>query len=117
MTTSKRKTRNATVLSTTKARVAKRRAKAAPLKAQPATKAANANNRATAPRGGSKTEAILDLLKRPAGVSLKELVKATGWQPHSVRGFLSGTIGKKMGTPVESFKSGEGDRCYRLSAK
>jgi Protein of unknown function (DUF3489) len=36
-------------------------------------------------------------------------VKATGWQPHSVRGFLSGTIGKKMATPVESFQSSEGD--------
>jgi Protein of unknown function (DUF3489) len=36
---------------------------------------------------------------------LLELVKTTGWQPHSVRGFLSGTIGKKMGTPVESFKA------------
>ena len=44
-------------------------------------------------------------------------MKATGWQPHSVRGFLSGTIGKKMGTPVESFKSTEGDRAYRLSTK
>jgi hypothetical protein len=79
MTTSKKKTRHATATSTTKARVPKRRAQAAPLKAQPAPKAADANNRATAPRGGSKTEAVLDLLKRPGGVSLKELVKATGW--------------------------------------
>lgn len=55
--------------------------------------------------------------KRPRGFSLKDLAKATGQQPHSVRGFLSGTIGKKMGTPVESFKSAEGDRSYRLSAK
>jgi len=117
MTTSKKKTRNATAAPTTKARVAKRSAKAAPLKAQPATKAAGMNTAVTAQRAGSKTEAILDLLKRPGGVSLKDLVKATGWQPHSVRGFLSGTIGKKLGTPVESFKSGEGDRSYRLSAK
>ena len=94
--------------------MAKRSAKVAPLKAQPATKAANANNPATAPRAGSKTETILDLLKRPDGVSLKELVKATGWQPHSLCGFLSGTIGKKMETPVESFQSSEGDRSYRL---
>jgi|SRR5580658_9919915 hypothetical protein len=94
--------------------MAKRSAKVAPPKAQPATKAANANNPATAPRAGSKTETILDLLKRPDGVSLKELVKATGWQPHSLCGFLSGTIGKKMETPVESFQSSEGDRSYRL---
>ena len=64
----------------------------------------------------SETETILDLLKRPGGVSLKELMKATGWQQHSIRGFLSAT-GKKMGTPVESFKSSDGDRSYRLSVK
>ena len=115
MTTSKKKNKNETV--TTKARVAKQRAKAAPRKPEPDTKAASATKPATAARGGSKTEKILDLLKRPGGVSLKELVKATGWKPNSVRGFLSGAIGKKMATPVESFKSSEGDRCYRLSAK
>ena len=116
MTTSKNKTKNATT-PTTKARVAKRSAKATPLKAEPAPKAAGAKKTAITPRGGTKTDTILDLLKRPAGVTLKELVKATSWQPHSVRGFLSGTIGKKMGTPVESFKSDEGERSYRLSSK
>jgi hypothetical protein len=109
MTTSKKKTKNTTV--TTKARVAKRSAKATPLKAEPAAKAAGAKS------GCTKTDKILDLLKRPGGVTLKELVKSTGWQPHSVRGFLSGTIGKKMGMPVESFKSSEGDRSYHLSPK
>jgi hypothetical protein len=99
-----------------KARGAKRRAHAAPSKAKPARKATRANKAATA-RRGSKTAKILDLLKRPGGVTLKELVKATGWQPHSVRGFLSGTIGKKRGTPVESFKSGDGERAYRISSK
>jgi hypothetical protein len=116
MTTSKKKTKNATP-APTKARVAKRSAKAAPLKAEPTPKAAGAKKAATARRGGSKTDKILDLLKRPDGVTLTELVKATGWQPNSVRGFLSGAIGKKMGTPVESFKSPEGDRSYRLSSK
>jgi Protein of unknown function (DUF3489) len=117
MTTSKKKTKNASTTPTTRARVAKRSAKATPLKAGPAPKAAGAKKPATAPRGSSKTDKILDLLKRPGGITLKELVKATGWQPNSVRGFLSGTIGKKMGTPVESFKSAEGDRSYRLSSK
>ena len=117
MTTSKKKTTSATAAPTTKARVAKRRAKAAPLKTEPATRAASAHKPATAARGGSKTGKILDLLKRPGGVSLKELVKATRWQPHSVRGFLSGTLGKKMGTPVKSFKSSDGDHSYRLPAK
>jgi len=113
MTTSK-KIKNATA--PTNARVAKRSAKAAPLKAEPTPRTTNANKPATAPRGGSKTDKILSLLKRPSGVTLTELVKATGWQPHSVRGLLSGTIGKKMGMPVESFKSAEGNRSYRLTA-
>jgi hypothetical protein len=117
MTTSKKKTRNATTPPTTKARAAKRRAKAEPLKAELAATAAGSKKPATAPRGGSKTDKILDLLKRPGGLSLTELVKVTGWRPNSVRGFLSGSIGKKMGTPVESFKSTEGDRSYRLAAK
>src|ERR1035437_7372882 len=62
MTTSKTKTKNATT-PTTKARVAKRSAKGAPLKAEPAPKAAGAKKPATAPSGGSKTDKILDLLK------------------------------------------------------
>jgi hypothetical protein len=43
-------------------------------------------------------------------------MKATGWQPHSVRGFLS-TLGKKMGTPVESLKNGDGERAYRIFSR
>ena len=76
-----------------------------------------ANRPATAAHAASKTEKILDLLKRPGGATLKELAKLTGWRPNSVRGFLSGAIGKKMGTPVESFKSNEGDPSYRLPDK
>jgi hypothetical protein len=54
------------------------------------------------------------MLKRPGGATLKEIMKATGWQPHSVRGFLSGTIGKKMGLKVESTKTESGERSYYL---
>ena len=117
MTTSKKKTKNASARPTTKARVAKPRAKAAPLKAEAAPKGTGAKKPVTAARSGSKTDKILNLLKRAGGVTLKELVKATGWKANSVRGFLSGAIGKKMGTPVESYKSAEGDRSYRLSSK
>jgi hypothetical protein len=67
-------------------------------------------------REGSKTEKILALLKRPDGVTAKELMKATGWQPHSVRGFLSGTIGKKMGLTVTSTKGEDGERTYSVKA-
>ena len=101
------------------ASVAKRRANVAPSKAKAKlTRKATGAKKAAAPaRRGSKTAKILDLLKRPGGVTLKELMRATGWQPHSVRGFLSGTIGKKRGIPVESFKSSDTERAYRVSSK
>ena len=65
-------------------------------------------------REGSKTAKVLDLLKRPGGVTAKELIKATGWQPHSLRGFISGTVGKKMGLTVVSAKGENGERVYSI---
>ena len=67
-------------------------------------------------REGSKTEQVLDLLKRPGGVTLKDLMKAIGWQPHSVRGFLSGTVGKKMGLTVTSTRGENGERTYLIES-
>ena len=61
-------------------------------------------------REGSKTAKVLDLLKRPGGATLKELMKATGWQPHSVRGFVSGTAGQKMRLTVDSAKEEDSER-------
>jgi hypothetical protein len=109
-----------------KAAAAPRRAHVQPTKgkssrkATPAMKAPKGRVLADVPKAappGSKTAKILDLLKRPGGASAKELIKATGWLPHSVRGFLSGTVGKKMGLIVTSSKgatackgrSGSGD--------
>ena len=73
-----------------------------------------AGNKSPGARQGSKTEKVLDLLKRPGGATRKELMKATGWQPHSVRGFLSGTVGKKMGLAVTSTKGEDGERSYSV---
>jgi hypothetical protein len=67
-------------------------------------------------RKGSKTAKILALLKRPGGAASKELMKATGWQPHSVRGFLSGVLAKKMGLKVHSVKGASGERRYSVKA-
>jgi hypothetical protein len=114
MTTSKKKTKNATKVPTKKRRVGKPRPAAALPQAERPQRAASAKKPDSPPSGGNKTDKILALLKGPDGVTLKELVTATGWKPNSVRGFLSGTIGKKMGSPVESFKSSERDRSYRL---
>jgi hypothetical protein len=111
---------------TKKANRAPRRADGAPTKARAGKKASPAKNspksRAKAKpakpeaRDGSKTAQVLDRLKRPGGVTSKELMKVTGWQPHSVRGFLSGTVGKKMGLTVTSTKGEDGERRYSMKA-
>jgi len=89
--------------------------KATPVKKAPkAAKKANVGKAVHGAREGSKTAKVLDLLKRAGGVTSKELMKATGWQPHSVRGFLSGTVGKKMGLTVTSAKGGDGERTYSV---
>jgi len=106
---------NPPAAATMKARVAKPRPHAPPAKAKPGKNAVHAKKAAPA-RAGTKAAKVLDLLKRPGGVTLKSLIKATGWQAHSVRGFLSGTLAK-MGTSVESFKSDAGERTYRLSSE
>ena len=95
------------------AHVAKKKGKSAK-KATPAKKAPKVAKKAKPAREGSKTNKVLDLLKRPGGVTAKELMKATGWQPHSVRGFLSGTVGKKMGLSVTSTKGEDGERSYSV---
>ena len=91
-----------------------RPAKRAP-KAPKAAKVAKGERKAGAAREGSKSAKVLDLLRRPDGATLKEIMKATGWQPHSVRGFISGTLGKKMGLTVESTKREDGERVYSLA--
>ena len=112
---------------TKRARAGARRAPVAPKKgkagkkATPAKKAPKGAKKAkggkqAGARDGSKTAAILELLKRLGGVTGAELQKATGWQPHSVRGFLSGTVGKKMGLTVVSTKGEDGTRSYSIEA-
>src|ERR1019366_942582 len=73
-----------------------------------------AQEKATGARQGSKTSKVLDLLKRSGGATLKELMKATDWQAHSVRGFMSGALGKKMGLAVTSTKAEDGERRYSV---
>jgi uncharacterized protein DUF3489 len=105
-----------------KARAGARRAHVAPKKvksgkkASPATKAPKGAKKAGGARDGSKAAKILDLLKRPDGTTLAELMKATDWQAHSVRGFLSGTIRKKLGLNVVSTKADDGERAYTIKA-
>jgi hypothetical protein len=67
-------------------------------------------------REGSKTAIILDLIRRPKGATIEELMAAAGWQAHSVRGFLSAVVGKKMGLKLESTKGEDGKRKYQIKS-
>jgi hypothetical protein len=62
----------------------------------------------------SKQQLCLELLGRSDGASVEELQAATGWQAHSVRGFLSGTVQKKLGLTLNSDRPGDGPRRYRI---
>ena len=75
---------------------------------------ANPNPKTPTARDGSKKADILALLHRQGGATLQELMSATGWQAHSIRGFISGTLGKKMGLTVESAKREDGGRVYSI---
>ena len=68
-------------------------------------------------RRGSKKAKILALLRRPDGATLQQLQKATGWQAHSVRGFLSGALKTAMGLPVDSVQQSDGPRSYIVTKK
>jgi Protein of unknown function (DUF3489) len=57
---------------------------------------------------------VLELLRRKDGATIAEIAKATNWQNHSIRGFIGGTVTKKMGLAVESSENELGERIYRL---
>jgi hypothetical protein len=66
-------------------------------------------------REGTKGAVILGLLQREDGATIAEMIRAIGWQAHSVRGFLSGTLRKKHGLAVASVKDEAGERRYRVA--
>ncbi|MBM3748417.1 MAG: DUF3489 domain-containing protein [Acidobacteria bacterium] len=88
-------------------------AQGAPKKAR-SRKAATEDQQAAPAREGSKKAQVLELLRRPEGATLSEIMSLTAWQAHSVRGFLSGSLGKKMGLKIESSKREDGARAYAL---
>lgn len=64
----------------------------------------------------SKQDQVLVLLRRQQGASIEEIVAATDWQPHSVRGFMSGAVKKRLGIEVVSEKGEDGIRRYHVAA-
>ena len=87
--------------------VAKKKAKS--------TKGATAKDATPATRDGSKKAIVLDMLKRPDGATLADIMSATDWQAHTVRGTLAGAFKKKLGLTITSTKDAGADRCYRIS--
>jgi hypothetical protein len=67
------------------------------------------------PREGSKTAQVVAMLQRKNGATVAEIMDKMGWQKHTVRGFMAGTM-KKAGYAVESFKPEGGERTYRINS-
>ena len=65
----------------------------------------------------TKQERVLTLLSQPVGASIEEMMQATDWQQHSVRGFLAGTVKKKLGFSLTSVKPNDGVRRYRIETR
>lgn len=68
-------------------------------------------------RKESKLEAIIQLLSRPEGATIDDMVTATGWQKHTIRSALSHALAKKRGYEIVSDKPKGGLRIYKIAAK
>jgi hypothetical protein len=79
-----------------------------------APKAARSKDGAPKARECSKKAIVVELLRRKEGATLAEIAKATEWQNHSIRGFISGTLTKKMGLNIESTKKEGAERTYKI---
>jgi hypothetical protein len=95
------------------ARAGKTKAARPKKQARASRKAGKPERKASAPRAESKGAKILEMIGRAKGATLAEIMKATKWQAHSVRGFLS-TAAKKHGLKIESAKNEAGERVYKV---
>ena len=66
-------------------------------------------------RKGTKQEALIAMLRAEGGATIDEIVTATGWQPHTSRGVISGVLKKKLGLTITSEKVDGRGRCYKIS--
>ena len=79
------------------------------------TKATSSNGRKEKGRRLSKQARVVEMLRSPAGTTVKAVMKATGWQQHSVRGFFAGVVQKKLRLKLNSNKI-DGNRIYRIAS-
>ena len=92
-----------------------------PSRRAPARRKSKAADKAPKPRvsrnrSDSKQGRVIEMLRRRQGATVAAIMKATGWQPHSVRGFLAGVVRNKLGLTLVSEKTGE-ERVYRIIAR
>jgi len=102
-------------LSQAAASMLRRRKTAPPLPARRAQNAARAKPKGPTP-SRSKQDLVIQMLRRKSGVTIKEIVAKTGWQAHSVRGFFSGLVKKKLKLPLTSNVGKDGVRRYHIAA-
>jgi hypothetical protein len=91
-----------------------------PSRRAPARRKSKVANKAPKPRvsrnrSDSKQARVIEMLRRRQGATVTAIMKATGWQPHSVRGFLAGVVRRKFGLALVSEKSDD-ERVYRIAA-
>ena len=67
-------------------------------------------------RADSKQALVIGLLQRPEGTTIAQIMQATGWQQHTVRGTLAGTLKKRLGLTITSSKEAGGQRVYRIES-
>ena len=88
-----------------------------PDKQRSAGKKMPANGNSPEPRTNTKQATVIEMLRRSAGATLDELTEATGWQPHSVRGVMSGTLKKKLKLKISNEKVEGRGRIYRIAER
>lgn len=88
--------------------------KAQPKKRRPVSGKAGSEN-AKAERPATRQQTLIGLLRRPEGATVPEMMETSGWQAHSVRGFISGTLKTKLGLTVETTADDDRGRVYRIT--
>ena len=107
-----RQTERRSASATAKSRQPKRSSK------PPHRKSRDASGSKKPPReaqAGTKQDLVIQMLGRQSGVSIEDIVARTDWQPHSVRGFFSGVVRKKLGLPLTSEVGKDGARRYHIA--